>query len=86
MSNTKIREEVQMKTKEEMGRSMRVKRMVADMKQWQAAKELGIAPNTLSSWERGNHSLRIVEAWALADLYGCTLDELVGRETAAKEG
>ena len=75
-----------MNTKEEMGRSMRVKRIVADMKQWQAAKELGIAPNTLGNWEHGYHSLRIVDAWALADLYGCTLDELVGRETTAKEG
>lgn len=52
----------------------------AGLSQRQAADALGIRKDRLGDWERGTNMLSLGDACALADLFGCTLDELAGRE------
>ncbi len=40
----------------------------------------GISKNTLSSWENSKSIPRLPTLFKLADFYGITLDELVGRD------
>ena len=40
----------------------------------------GIPQTTISSWERGANVPNILDCIKLADFYGITIDELVGRE------
>ena len=53
-----------------------------DERQWtqpQMAEQLGMHPTTLAKIEKGERSVRIVEAVAIADLLGVSLDRLLGR-------
>jgi len=59
------------------------------LKEYRTTKELsqrelsdgtGIPQTTISSWERGANVPNILDCIKLADFYGITLDELVGRE------
>lgn len=66
-------------TDESFGKRLREER---DKKQWtqpQMAEMLGIDPTTLAKIEKGRRSVRIVEAVAMADLLGVSLDRLLGR-------
>lgn len=45
-----------------------------------AAKEIGISQQVLNKWERNISIPTIDNCIKLADYYGITLDELVGRE------
>ena len=44
------------------------------------AEVIGTSPSTLSNWEQQG-SIGFDDAWALADHYGLTLDELAGRKS-----
>lgn len=44
------------------------------------AEKHGIAYDTYTSYESGKRNLSLAKAWELADILGCTLDEIAGRE------
>lgn len=54
-------------------------RMAKRMSQEQLAAHLGISPAAVSKWERDLSKPGIEMLWALADLFACSIDELVGR-------
>ena len=43
------------------------------------AQTLGVNPRTYASWERGEVKLTLGDAQRIADVLGCSLDELAGR-------
>lgn len=55
-------------------------RLAAGLTQREVANALDISPQRYSNWERGARDINLVDACRLADLFHCTLDELVGRE------
>lgn len=57
---------------------IREMRINAGMSQKEAAKKLGIAQNTLSQFETGTNKVRAEWMPKLAQLYGCTIEELYG--------
>lgn len=52
---------------------------------YQIADMLGIAPQTYSGYERGRHTPSIEMLVWLANLYGVSLDYLVGRDGYADD-
>lgn len=44
------------------------------------ADALGVSPSSLSRYDRDPESIPVKAAWAMADLLGCSIDEVVGRE------
>ena len=44
------------------------------------ADALGIAPSSMSRYDRDPESIPLKHAWAMADLLDCSIDEVVGRE------
>ena len=59
-----------------------IKRMreVAGLSQQDVADALGIAIRRYGGWEREEREINLRDAILLADLFGCTLDELAGRD------
>ena len=47
------------------------------------AQTLGVNPRTYASWERGEVKLTLGDAQRIADVLGCSLDELAGRAEPA---
>ena len=45
------------------------------------AAKLNVSPATVALWETGVNSLSLRNAFALADLFSCSLDTIFGRET-----
>lgn len=64
----------------QVNEALKYQRESANLSQSQLAKETGIAQQKLSYYERGKHSPSIEECLILADFYGISLDELVGRK------
>ena len=62
-----------------MGGKLYSLRMAKRMSQEQMAAVLGISPAAVSKWERDLSKPSIEMLWALADLFACSIDELVGR-------
>lgn len=58
-------------------------RRLAGMTQTDVAKALNIAQCTVSQWESGKSYPRGNMIVAVAELYGCTIDELFGKEESA---
>lgn len=54
-------------------------REAAGMTQQEVADVLGIRKGRYGDWERETREINFREAIALADLFGCSLDELAGR-------
>lgn len=48
--------------------------------QEQLSKMLGVKLATYRTWERGSTNMSFPQAIACAEILGCTLDELAGRE------
>lgn len=69
-----------MDTKETIGQAMRQCRERTGMTQAEAAYNAGMYSQIVSKYESGKAAPGIRAAIALADLYGVTLDELVGRD------
>lgn len=70
---------------EAIAAKLRGKRAEAAMSQEAVAEIVGLTSSALSRIEKAESGLRINTAWELADLYDCTLDELVGRHRSKKE-
>lgn len=58
---------------------LRAKRKDIALRQCDMAKQLGVSTKTVSDWELGVIP-NFFSVDALADLFGCSVDELVGRE------
>lgn len=53
----------------------------AGLSQRDVARQLGVDQSTVCSWEVGRQHPRASMLVKLADLYCCTIDELMGRST-----
>lgn len=56
-------------------------RIMNNMTQYQVAEAIGVTQACISQWEHGQ-SVTINKLKMLADLYGCTIDELLNGESA----
>ena len=65
-----------------MGLDLRIKEMrrARGMSQAVLASSIGSTLRKVSAWERGETQLQLEDAARIADVFGCTLDELAGRE------
>lgn len=61
------------------GRKIYSLRMAKRLSQEQLAAMLNISPAAVSKWERNQSNPSIEMLWVLADLFGCSIDDLVGR-------
>lgn len=52
----------------------------AGFSQREAARRLGVNQSSVSFWESGRYRPRAAMLVKMADLYCCTIDELMGRE------
>lgn len=57
--------------------SFRRCRRIADITQKEAAAALGVHPSAVAQWEIGKTSPRAALLPKIAELYGCTVDELL---------
>ena len=55
------------------------------LNQQEVADALGITLRRYGNWEREDREINLRDAIRLADLFGCTLDELAGRPWPTKE-
>lgn len=53
--------------------------------QKQIAETIGIPQRTYGSWERGEREYNADDAVKIADIYGCSLEYLLGRRTLEEE-
>ncbi|ACV22612.1 transcriptional regulator, y4mF family [Slackia heliotrinireducens] len=63
-----------------MARSLKVQRAIKGWSQGELAKESGISQNSIARYESEMSMPGFDAACRLADAFGCTLDELAGRE------
>ena len=52
-------------------------RLRAGIKQKEVAEKIGVDQSAVSMWERGKNKPRPQHLFRLAELYGCTVDELL---------
>lgn len=57
-------------------------RISCGIKQGDVAQMFNVAQATVSGWETGNREPDFETLLKMADLFGCTVDELLGREKA----
>ena len=65
---------------ETIGSRLKGLRMEAGFTQAEVAKELGVTPVMVLQIERGTKQLSLLNADKLAKLYGCTKDDMLGKE------
>lgn len=63
-----------------IGEIIKEKREQLGLSQKQLAERLGISRTQVCYWEQGHCMPNILNCWDLADFFGCSIDELVGRE------
>lgn len=61
-------------------KQLKVLREKANISAAKLAKEIGVTPQAVGKWERGESMPRADQLPKLADLFGCTIDALFGRE------
>ena len=66
------------------GKVLREQRLLQGLTQVELAKETGIPQSTVSAWELDKNIPNIIDCIKLADFYGISLDELVGRDVKEK--
>lgn len=64
--------------KEEMAKSLRVRRAELDMTQAELADLSGVNIATINSYEQGGYTPGADKLWALAKALGCTPNDLLG--------
>lgn len=64
--------------------SLKAMRVNARLNQKEVAKSIGIAPNTLVSWENNYTSPDAVQLSQLCGLYGCGMDDIFLPDKLAK--
>ena len=73
-----------MKNRETIGQAFKYQRDINELSQGQVAKATGLSQQMLSWWEADKGLPSIEVCIKLADFYGITLDELVGRDSIKK--
>lgn len=68
-----------------MGEIIKTKREQLGLSQKRLAERLGVARVMVCHWEHGYCLPNILNCWDLADFFGCTIDEIVGREVKINE-
>lgn len=68
---------------ETIGSRLRDLRLEAGFTQTEVAKELGITQVMVMQIERGTKQLSLLNADKLAKMYGCTKDDMLGKEGKA---
>ena len=58
-------------------KSLREHRLKVGWTQAQVAEQLGVQPSAVTMWETGERKPNIIVLKRLADLFGCTTDELL---------
>ena len=58
---------------------LRELRMQKGISQKKVADQLGVVPSAVAQWELGLNNPSVANVLALADLLGCSIDELYGR-------
>ena len=66
---------------QKIGRKIASLRKAADMTQPELADRLGISFQAVSNWERGMSMPDISNLPELAEIFGVSIDELLGRES-----
>lgn len=61
-----------------MGEEIKRRRIAAGLSQKALAAKLGVAQSMVSCWETGENAPNIKNAVALAKIFGCTVDDLLG--------
>ena len=67
------------------GEALKYQRESKEMNQSQLARATGIKQQNISSWENNENLPNIDFCVQLADFYGISLDELVGRDFREKQ-
>ena len=62
------------------GEEMKAQRQMHGLSQRDLARETGIKQQNISRWENGQAIPSIENCEILADFYGITIDELIGRD------
>lgn len=63
---------------------LRKYRRLAGLDQQEVADALGVKKRTYGSWERGEVSISLANAYDCAKLLGCSIDELAGYSPSVK--
>ena len=66
------------------GKIFKELRLEKGLSQRDLAKETGISQQAISFWEQDKRTPNMDDCIRLADFYGVTLDELVGRNSVCK--
>lgn len=66
-------------SKEEFGKALAKMRVVKGLSQADVCRELDVSRTSVANWETGTVRPSFQSVVLLADLYGCSLDELAGR-------
>lgn len=59
---------------------LRELREARGMSQRRVADEIGVTPGSVAQWELGMKHISMRNLLALANLFGCTIDHLLGRD------
>jgi transcriptional regulator with XRE-family HTH domain len=72
--------------KRSFGEIIKDKRLTLGMTQQEVAERIGATAASIGNWERDRFIPNILLACDLADVFGCSLDELCGRNIGEKYG
>ena len=59
--------------------NVRILRESDKLKQSELAQKLGVTQRKVSYWETGKVEPNLEDLWKIADLFGISVDELIGR-------
>ena len=65
--------------------NLRNRRRAANMSQKELGDKLNVVQGTIASWEKGRNEPSIAMLIQLADIFDCTLDELVGHTEISQD-
>ena len=62
-----------------IGRTMKENRLAQHLTQKQLAEKIGATHASVSYWENGVNNPNVKDCWRIADVFGISIDELIGR-------
>lgn len=63
--------------------SIRSLREAVGMKQYELAARMGVKASSVSAWESGDSTPTVQNLMKLADIFQCSIDEVLGRKSAS---
>ena len=63
-----------------VGQIIKEKRKAKNLTQTELGEQIGVHQRTISAWECGEFFPNVIYGCALADVFGCAMDELCGRK------